>query len=218
MKTITDAQMISRFLALSGILEHFSAQDLDFQCFCYQKGEILCSPLNPIGHLLFLISGSVQIYDLKPDGRTVSISIAPSATLFGDLEYCNGKPTPYFVEALEEVQCLALPIEENRAVLDADLPFQRYLLHVISEKFEYLSDAEANSRTLEEKVIFYLRHEAEGQTISGVEKALIQLSCSRRQLQRVLKKLCDEGTIVKLGKGQYQLAEPPCGATGHSDS
>lgn len=34
---------------------------------------------------------------------------------------------------------------------------------------------------------------------------LLQLRCSRRQLQRVLKKLCEENTVEKVGKGKYRL-------------
>ena len=35
---------------------------------------------------------------------------------------------------------------------------------------------------------------------------LLQLHCSRRQLQRVLKKLLEEGQLVKLSKGSYRLS------------
>ena len=40
----------------------------------------------------------------------------------------------------------------------------------------------------------------------GMESATLQLRCSRRQLQRVLKKLCLQGKIEKVGKGRYRLA------------
>ena len=44
-----------------------------------------------------------------------------------------------------------------------------------------------------------------GMDFSGVEKMAMQLHCSRRQLQRVLKKLLEEGRLVKLAKGSYRL-------------
>ena len=62
-------------------------------------------------------------------------------------------------------------------------------------------------QTLKEKVLLYLEKEAPDQTIHSVNEAVIFLHCSRRQIQRVLKKLCEEGKLQKLGRGCYRLAE-----------
>ena len=40
--------------------------------------------------------------------------------------------------------------------------------------------------------------------LNGIEAAVLQLRCSRRQLQRVLKKLCETGQVEKTGKGRYR--------------
>ena len=60
-------------------------------------------------------------------------------------------------------------------------------------------------QTLEEKVLLYLRKIQLNHEISSVTQALQPLHCSRRHLQRVLKKLCDEGLIIKTGRGTYKL-------------
>ena len=39
-----------------------------------------------------------------------------------------------------------------------------------------------------------------------ISEAIYALRCSRRQLQRVLRKLADEGKIMKTGKGRYKLS------------
>ena len=63
----------------------------------------------------------------------------------------------------------------------------------------------ASAQTLEEKVLFFLQKVQTSHEISSVNNALQPLHCSRRQLQRVLKKLCDEGRLVKTGRGRYRL-------------
>ena len=66
-----------------------------------------------------------------------------------------------------------------------------------------------SAQTLEEKVLIFLRKVQADHTISSVNQALQAFHCSRRQLQRVLKKLCDEGLVVRTGRGCYRLKERP---------
>ena len=56
------------------------------------------------------------------------------------------------------------------------------------------SSSQSNFSTLEEAFLSYLSKRCPDQTFSGVEKMAMQLHCSRRQLQRVLKKLLEKGT------------------------
>ena len=68
------------------------------------------------------------------------------------------------------------------------------------------SSSQSNFSTLEESFLSYLSERCPDQTFSGAEKMAMQLHCSRRQLQRVLKKLLEEGQLVKLSKGSYRLS------------
>ena len=56
-------------------------------------------------------------------------------------------------------------------------------------------------------MLFFLKKVQADHAISSVNQAMQALHCSRRQLQRVLKKLCDEGLVVKTGRGHYRLRE-----------
>lgn len=58
----------------------------------------------------------------------------------------------------------------------------------------------------EEKLLEYLKWQPE-HTLHHLEPACVQMHCSRRQLQRVLKELCGSGKVVKVGRGEYALAE-----------
>ena len=62
--------------------------------------------------------------------------------------------------------------------------------------------------TIEERLLLYMRNECPFYELKGIEAATMQLRCSRRQLQRILKKLCMEKKIEKTGKGRYRLISP----------
>lgn len=61
--------------------------------------------------------------------------------------------------------------------------------------------------TLEEKVLLYVRKMQPEHEIRSVNETMQFLHCSRRQLQRVLKKLCEDELLVKTNRGHYRLNE-----------
>lgn len=208
MKRINDSGLIDQLVETHQIHRFFDTRGLSFQCLQYQKGEVLCSPLNSIGYLLFLVNGSVQIYALHPDGWKMPVAAISKASgqIFGDVEFCSGKATAFFAEAMEEITCLALPIQDNQERLHQDVRFLHTLLQSISEKFDLCLNAELIFPTLEEKVLRHLEALSD-HTIRNLEETALYLKCSRRQLQRVLKKLCENEMIQKTGRGQYCIKE-----------
>ena len=60
-------------------------------------------------------------------------------------------------------------------------------------------------QTLEEKLLLYLDKMQPDHTIHSVNETVIAMHCSRRQLQRVLKTLCEEWSAGKDGQRQYRL-------------
>ena len=205
MEVIRDTARVEELIAYYDIRSLFDTQDLSFSGVLYQKGEILYSPLNPLQHILFLVRGSVEMYDLHHDGSRVPIALLSGFTMIGEREFIAPGSTRFFLEAVEECICIALPIEANRAALDRDLRFLHYMLAILADKFELGMETDASSGTLEDRLLDYLRFEAGDHALVELEPALFQLRCSRRQLQRVLKKLCETGALVKLGKGHYRL-------------
>jgi CRP-like cAMP-binding protein len=207
MKMLNDAAMLEHLVDSFNIRSFFDTKDLDFCAYQYQKGEVLCSPMNPVEHLLFLVEGSVQMYDLHPDGSSTPVATLSDFTMIGDMEYITARKTHFFLEAAEDCICVALPIEPYREELEEDVTFLHCLLDNLADKFEYTSQRDIIGASLEERLLTYLREDTEDHELKEVEGALYQLRCSRRQLQRVLKKLCEEGTLARLGKGHYKLTE-----------
>lgn len=173
----------------------------------FEKGEILNDPLKPLDRFYILVRGSVSIYHLTEDGTIRYISKASEGTLLGDMEFSGAGNQSFYIEAAETVLCLAMPFRENQSVLENDPVFLRFVLGQLAGKLSLSAVMTVSAQTLEEKVLFFLGKVQADHTISSVNQALQALHCSRRQLQRVLKKLCDESLIVKMGRGRYRLKE-----------
>ena len=173
----------------------------------FEKGEILNDPLQPLNRFYIIVRGSVSIYSLTEDGSIRYISKAASGTLLGDMEFSGAGNQSFYIEAAETVLCLDFPFRENLDILENDPVFLRFVLNQLAGKLSLSAVMTASAQTLEEKVLVFLRKVQPDHTISSVNHALQPLHCSRRQLQRVLKKLCDEGLIIKIGRGCYRLTE-----------
>ena len=127
-------------------------------------------------------------------------------TCIGDMEFCGKRDDTHQIEARTTALCIVLPLASTKELLLNDNRFLRYLLNSVTEKLMLYSSSQSNFSTLEESFLSYLSERCPDQTFSGVEKMAMQLHCSRRQLQRVLKKLLEEGQLVKLSKGSYRLS------------
>lgn len=186
---------------------HFQQKPPVMKLVEFERGEILNDPFQPLSRFYIIVKGSVSIYNLTEDGTIRYISKAASGTLLGDMEFSGAGNQSFYIEASETVLCLAMPFQENQSVLENDPVFLRFVLNQLAGKLSLSAAMTASAQTLEEKALFFLQKVQADHEISSVNHALQTLHCSRRQLQRVLKKLCDEGLVIKTGRGRYQLKE-----------
>ena len=93
---------------------------------------------------------------------------------------------------------------KNRETLEDDPVFLQFALRQMAQKLT-MSTMDVTMQTLEEKLLLYLDKMQPDHTIHSVNETVIAMHCSRRQLQRVLKTLCEDGRLEKTGKGQYRL-------------
>ena len=203
MREIRDKERLEQFYAKQQV--HFSKRPPVVKLAEFEKGEILNDPLQPLTQFYILVKGSVSIYDLTESGSIRYISKAATGALLGDMEFSGAGKLSFYIEAAEKVLCLSLPFRENRHVLENDPVFLRFVLRQLAEKLSLSAVMTAFAQTLEERVLFYLKKVQPEHEIVSVDHALQPMHCSRRQLQRVLKKLCDEGLLVKTGRGRYRL-------------
>lgn len=207
MRRIRDKKQVEYWLQKGNIRENFDTADLPFSVCRFEKGEYLTTQGGRLAELLFLIEGEVQIYGIREDGSVTPVNRHEAPVLLGDAEFVMRSASSLFTEAKTPVVCAALPMEPYRAQLDTDVKFLHLLLRSYAGKFHTMATLEASAKTIEERVLIYMRHVCPNGEIHGIENALLQLRCSRRQLQRVLKKLCDAGEVEKIGKGKYRLRQ-----------
>ena len=208
MEKITDQTQVQSWLTASGISDQFDTPGLAFQAFCYEKGEYLTMPGRRLDWLLFIVQGVIRIYGIHENGSLLPVDQLKQPALIGDLEFVEEGRSSFYAQASTQVICLALPVSLYRPQLDRDIRFLHTLLHSYAAKLKVFSAMNITVSTIEERVLLYMGTACPDGELHGIENALLQLRCSRRQLQRVLSKLCRENRIEKIGKGRYRLLQP----------
>lgn len=204
MKTINDPDLLNQYMTQYHFEAIFETPDLPFFLCQYDKGEIMNNLRDPASYLHFVVMGNVLIYSVFEDGSRYQVGLSDGFTLLGDMEFCDETSLPLLVEAAGKVLCVELPLYECRDALLGDNTFLRYLLHSIAHKLAMFSQSVACFTNLEEKLLHYFKYDCPDHQLQGIEKAAVQLHCSRRQLQRLLRSLTDRQIIEKIGKGRYR--------------
>lgn len=207
MRIVKDEHLLRKCLQELALEERFEVSRLYPRLCLYEKGELLTGPTISQRYLLFMVSGAVQIYGIGYDGRKIPVNLARRGSVIGDIEFCNARNSNLFSEVVKETLCVGVPMQEARRVLENDIRFLHYLLSELSKKVYLTSVSEVSAISVEEKLLLYMKEECENHVLRGVEHATMRLQCSRRQLQRVLSGLCADGTVEKVGKGVYRLAD-----------
>ena len=139
--------------------------------------------------------------------RTTGIaSVRYERGIIGDVEFTGSDEPVLFVEASKPVVCLAIDIKAYRKILMNDVTFLQPILASFAGKFRKIITIDAMSGNIEERVLNYMENLSPEHELYRISEAIYALRCSRRQLQRVLRKLADEGKIMKTGKGRYKLS------------
>lgn len=205
MKQIQDDALLQFYMEKYGIAELFETEGLTFRLYEYERGEILNFIRDSSQCLQFFVKGNAVIYSVRTDGSRYPLCNLDSFTMLGDMELCGEQSSLFLVEALTNVLCVELSLYECRASLLNDRVFLRYLARSVAKKLAMVLQTDAVYATLEERFLHYIKQECPHGTLHGVEAAAVSLHCSRRQLQRILKKLTEEGIIKKCDKGIYRI-------------
>ena len=206
MKKISDEEKVNEAVRQLKLSASFDPAPMRFEIQIYDKGEQIVSPMTPLNHFIFVISGLIRIYQLDEDSTIHAIINLSSGEILGYNEFCfNNDDYTLYGEALSKVRCLVLPFKQPGTDLKSDCSFLLFLLRQSllnqikhSEMTHFYSD-------LEDKLIFYIENLCTDGTLTSVNNAVDALHCSRRQLQRVLKKLCDNQRLIHVKKGCYRL-------------
>lgn len=206
MEKIYDKAMAADCLLKIRLSEQFETEKFDFIVMKYQQGEFLSQPGQPIKYFQFMVKGSASLYYLDENGARRNVAVMDGEGVLGDMEFVTGGMPFFYTEALTPVTVLALHMEKNRERLTKDCRFLMYLLEQASRVKMFSACNAVVLPLLEERLIYHLTNNCPRQTLIGMETTAARLQCSRRQLQRVVKKLEEQGKLTKLGRGRYQLS------------
>lgn len=206
MKQINDEKCLNSYLEQYQIRSLFDTKGLVFRLYQYDKGEILNHVHDAADYLRFVVDGTVRIYSVRRDGSYYPIGLTEGLTLLGDMEFCGETSLPLVVEVVKKVTCVELPLHEYRVALQDDTTFLKHLSRFIAHKLAMFVQSEAPFSSIEEKLLHYMKYDCPKGQFKGVEAVATHLRCSRRQLQRLLRSLTEQGKVEKIGKGSYRLA------------
>lgn len=184
--------------------EHLTAERCSYgqHEFIFQLGE-------PVSALYFLTEGSVLISVPAIDGNASFITKLHVGAVIGDVEYLMNSPAVSTIQALTPVQCIRIPIFQNRHLLEQDLNFYRYLCRTLAERFTDASTRTIRKTqlTLDKRLAEYLLAQySPVQAITNLKPISELLRCSYRQLLRVIKVFCEKNYLRKEGRrGVYYL-------------
>ena len=207
MKEILNEKEMEYWLNKYHIRSVFSAPDITFRLFQFEKHEYLNNELDPFEHIIFVVSGMIRIQHIRENGSLCQIASPFGQVCLGDMEFVSGKPSEYLVEVMRRTICVAVPLKKHRTALKNDPVFLFYIASELSKKIEAMTAFRAVPESLPERVLYYLKEESPDHELCGLERTASALSCSKRQLIRVLNKLCEEEKITRTGRGKYRLAD-----------
>ena len=203
MKKIYDKKLIDKIKKEYCIEDYFS-NNYEFIIIEYEENETIINPLEKTQYIQFVIEGTLLISFIDQDGRQTIVSQSEELCILGDMEFVDDLNPMFFAEAKTKVKTLALSLKEYKEKLNQDFQFLHTLLNSIASKLKQSSTNQFVYQSVEERFLYYMNYYCGG-SLSSIEEAISYLHCSRRQLQRVLKKLCDEEIIIKEGKGKYKI-------------
>ena len=207
MREIRDPALLEQYIRQYHIRSFFDTPDLPFRLYEYAPGEMI-NVVHPMEESIkFIVEGVFDHYKIQEDGSHYLIAHCAGFGFMGDLAFCGRQPAGRYQEVIETVRAVELPLEPMRKILENDNRFLRFLLDTMAQRMTASMHIRSDMTTAERALIAYLRWRCPNQTITNVSEAALHMNYSRRQIQRVLKDLTQQGRLVKTGKGCYVLQE-----------
>ncbi len=206
MEEIRDPNRIEKLMENSRINTKLKLTGIEARVYRYCKGELITSPEKPLADVLFPVSGRAVIYGIRTGGTSFPVSDVKKGDVIGEMEFVDMVETPLFVEVKQTMECIAISSTKYRSQLSEDCIFLHTLLDSFSSKFRRILETEGEAGDTEERVMNYMENIAPSHEIKDISNIVYTLRCSRRQLQRVLRALTEQGKIERIGRGHYKLS------------
>lgn len=205
MKELRDPQLLEHYICKFHIRSFFDTPDLPFRLYEYEPGEMI-NVVHPMEESIkFIVEGIFDHYLILEDGSPYLIAHCDGFGFMGDLAFCRRLPRNRYQEVIETVRAVELPLEPLRQALEQDNRFLRFLLDTMAQRMTVSMYIRSGLNSAEQALLAYLRWQCPGHVLTNITEAAYHLNYSRRQLQRVLKALTQQGILQREGKGRYRL-------------
>ena len=171
----------------------------------YKKGEFIVREGEVPNFLYFLVEGRVKFYATSEEGKTLILGFRNSFTVFGDIEFMHKLPYTNTLEAVTDVVVLKIPLTVVHQEGMQYLPFTTFMLEILTRKF-YVNNKTVSLNFLygvDVRVASYLLSmtvSEESVAVSHLKEAAEFMGTTYRHVNRILKKLIEEGIIERSNK------------------
>ncbi len=185
----------------------------------FVPGELLWREGDRDGMMVFLMEGHVKIYNLLPEGNTVTYFIFGPGNVFGFMPLLDDEPYPVFAKAVDTVTAKTVTREGLHDAILQDPQLALLLIRLLSRRLrEAFQQADVlSSRGVVNKVAMALCSLSEEAPRQG-DHSILTLSVPSRDFaglygltpesfSRGITTLVQEGIIHRLGNNAFQILD-----------
>jgi CRP-like cAMP-binding protein len=173
------------------------------------RGQVLFNEGEPSEHLFFVRSGRLRVYVASPRGEELVLSVVGPGESIGELSILDRQPRSATVDALEDVELIALPAHEARALLESNREALNAVALALAAGMRRLSGTAADLVFLDlprrlAKLILAEAHRRndgtlESQLAMSQSGVAARLGATRQTLNRAMSTLAHRGWITLEG-------------------
>ncbi len=177
----------------------------------YDFGERIIREGSVSGRLLVVTRGKAKVGLSSPDGGSLILCFYLSSGILGEVELFLGeddKGDQNTVTALDDFECISIPVTLNRDYLMSNLQFVQSCAYELSRKLQ------RSSQTVIENTLYSSRTRLCRYILGAEERGVFRdimtdtaasVGTSYRHLYRMMGELCTEGILEKRPSGYIIL-------------
>jgi CRP-like cAMP-binding protein len=179
----------------------------------YEKDRIFAFPGEIINRVIYIVSGTVRVYDISQSGNEVVVNVFKPKSLFPMAKVLNHTYNHYFYQATSQVETREVTVAAFRNFLESnpettlDLLAESFLTaQVMRRRMAHLMGGSATNRLLYELVFQaerYGSHRADGSYLLSISEGEIgaRAGLSRETVSRELRKFKASGLVTISSRG-----------------
>ena len=175
----------------------------------YDRRETVLQKGGEGDHLLFLLSGQLQVIDVTEDGRAIGLRMLHAGDFFGEIAVINGATRSATVVALTEVLVAFLPRAVTLELFSTSPSVANLMLRHLAQKVQRDSELRAllSIQNASRRIYAFLdllkQHGTDGfdvvESLPTHQDIAIMINTSRETVTRALVVLVQQGIVLKDG-------------------